>query len=149
MRYFSSILLTIFFFSLLAGSANAELLNIKMKQGGIINWETKKLENVTAVELIKTKPVENWGKWNALVDGFSLDIFAAYDAEDIISSGGVLLGRKVGVLSQYLPFIGSTPLTDAIDITLYPIGIYISDIGGENEVSTCSGMGLIGFELKF
>lgn len=131
----------------LAVPALADNFEITMKQGVIAAWDSWKLENVTAFEVIKTKKVENWGKWNALWDGWSLDVGVAYDAGDTIDHVAVLLGRKIGVLKDYFPI--EYPLADKIEISIYPVGVYFSELGDNVNVSGCSGGAIFNLSIKF
>lgn len=129
-------------------SAKAEMLDVKMKQGFITGWDAFKIENLTTVEVIKTRPIEGWGKWNVLVDGWSIDFGGAWDANDQFNTGVMMLGRNLGTLGDYLPI--DFPLKDKIKITLYPIGLYATDLStGDARFSGASGVGVIEFNIKF
>lgn len=122
------------------------ILTISTKQGFIIPWDSKEVKNLTTFEILKTKKVESWGKWNALWGGWSMDAGFAYDSGRL-SDGGILLGRNFGTLGDYLPI--EFPLKDMITITLYPAGLYLKDMFSDLSVKGCSGLGVIKFEIKF
>jgi hypothetical protein len=132
---------------LFCGVVQAEILNVTLKQGFIVPWRDAKLQNMTVVETLNTKPIESWGKWNILWDGWSVDTGIAYDAEDVLSTGVVLLGRNFGTLGKYLPI--NFPLKDQVVITIYPIGIYVSDLNDSAKFTGCYGGAFVNVGIKF
>lgn len=120
---------------------------LEVKQGFIVPWDNPEngFMNMSTVSVLKTHADPSFGKWNAIWDGWSLDATWAYDSGT--SNVGLMLGRKFGVLGDYLPV--EFPLSDKMDITLYPIGILASDITGKPELSGASGAALIKFDLSF
>lgn len=120
---------------------------LEVKQGFIIPWENPDsgFSNMSTVSVLKTKASPEFGKWNALWDGWSLDAAWSYDANT--SNVGVMLGRKFGTLGDYLPI--EYPLADKMDITLYPLGVIITDPVGKPEISGASGAAFIKFDVSF
>lgn len=121
---------------------------IEVKQGMLISWNdpTAGVNNLSCITLAKTYPVESFGKWNALWDGWSLDAGFAYDANQF-NTGALLLGREFGTLGKYLPI--EFPLKDKIKITLYPVGIQVNNLFDSPEISGASGVGVIKFDVSF
>lgn len=122
-------------------------ITITAKQGFVMTWEDATVKNLTTFETIRTKPVEGWGKWNAFVDGWLLDAGFAWDA-NTVDNGAVLLGRKFGTLGKYIPFL-DFPLLNKVDITIYPLGIYINDLTHHPRIEGCSGGAIVRAEIKF
>jgi hypothetical protein len=121
---------------------------ISLKQGFISTWKDWETKNITLVETMKTRPVESWGKWNALWDGWSLDLGYPFDnstSKDI----GLLIGRQFGTLGKYLPI--DFPFKDKIVLTLYPFGLYGKNFLDFKDVHLkgASGVGYITGTLKF
>lgn len=132
---------------LFAFAEDADKLNITVKQGFIVNLSDSKLNNLTTIETVRTKPIESWGKWNALWDGWSLDAGAAYDAQSSgIDDVALLLGRNFGTLGKYLPL--DFPLKDKITVTMYPIGLYIKNVqDGDREFDPCIGGAILRLDI--
>jgi hypothetical protein len=126
--------------------AKAQDLNISLKQGFVYSWQDQAVKNLTTLEIAKTKPIASWGKWNALIDGWTIDIGYAYDATTS-NIGAILLGREFGTLGKYLPI--DFPLLDKLSVTLYPFGIYLEDVFNSPRAKFCSGVGIIKLSLKF
>ena len=102
----------------------AEEISISLKQGYIVTWGGLETKAITLIETAKTRPVEKWGKWNALFDGWSLDLGYPFDntnSKDI----ALMLGREFGTLGKYLPI--DFPFKDKLTITIYPVGLYGKD----------------------
>lgn len=131
--------------SVWAGFARADELNINLKQGFVYSWKDNQTKALTTFEIAQTKPIEGWGKWNALIDGWSIDAGGAYDTE--VFNGVVLLGRDFGTIGKYLPI--NFPLKDKLSITLYPIGVYMKDIFNNPKTTLASGVGIVKVSLKF
>ena len=122
---------------------------ISLKQGFVISWDTGEIKNMTTVEIAKTAPIESLGKWNVLIDGWTLD--AGFPFENSTEKDACLmLGREFGTLGKYLPFI-KFPFKDKLIITLYPIGLYAKDLLNFNtlKLKGCSGGAFIKATLKF
>ncbi len=132
-----------FTFALLLAATLAFGQDIELKQGMVYTLDSKEIENLTTVELASTKPIDGLGNWNMLLDGWSLDIGLAYDANEL-SDAALLIGREFGTLGKYLPI--DFPFKDKIKITLYPIGLYFNNVFEEPELESCIGGAL--FELK-
>lgn len=130
----------------LADIAHAGDFQLSVKQGFLYGYEDKAIKNLTTLETLKTRPVEGWGKWNVLWDGWSLDAGFAYDA-DHINTGALLLGREFGTLGKYFPI--DFPLKDAFVITVYPIGIRADDLFSTPNLQLCSGGAFVKATLKF
>jgi len=126
--------------------ALAQDLNISLKQGFVYLWKDNAVKNLTTIETVHTLPVESWGKWNAIIDGWTLDVGAVWDASGI-NDGAIMLGREFGTLGKYLPL--SFPFKDKLKITLYPIGIYIRDIFNQPKLTAASGGAFVKLEVKF
>lgn len=120
----------------------------ELKQGAIAKWNdgADKLENLTTVTVARTRPVEAWGKWNALWAGWTVDLGAVYDA-NTLDTVAVLLGREFGTIGDYLPI--DFPLADKVAITLYPVGIYADDVFDDMSVSGATGVGIVKFDVEF
>ncbi len=119
---------------------------ITLKQGVIYPWKTGELKNITVLDGVNTKAVESYPKWlNAIIDGWTLDPAWAYDGSSA-NSGALLLGRKVGTLADYVPFLNYSIL-DKFDITIYPIGLYAEDLFNTTKTQAVSG--LVYFSKKF
>ncbi|MDI6732304.1 MAG: hypothetical protein QME16_00025 [Planctomycetota bacterium] len=131
--------------SVCVGLCRAEEMNVNLKQGFVYSWKHKQVKNLTTFEIAKTRAVESIGKWNALLEGWSIDAGGAYDTN--VFNGVLLLGREFGTLGKYLPI--DFPLKDKISITLYPIGLYVRDIFNSPDVTLASGVGIIKISLKF
>jgi hypothetical protein len=124
----------------------ANPISITAKQGFLMTWDDATVKNLTTFEVVKTKKIESWGKWNALWAGWSLDAGFAYDASSV-DTGALLLGRCFGTLADYVPL--EFPLLDKITITIYPIGLYIEDLTDHPKLKGCSGGAIIKAEIKF
>lgn len=120
---------------------------VEVKQGFVIPWENPEngLMNMSTATIMRTEEWDDIGKWNALWDGWMIDLAWAYDANT--SQFGVMLGRHLGTLGKYLPI--SYPLADKVDITLYPIGVIVADPFNDPDVSGASGAGIIKLSLSF
>ena len=119
---------------------------ITLKQGFLYGYEDKAIKNLTTAEVAKTKAVESWGKWNALWEGWSLDVGFAYDG-DTMNTGALLLGREFGTLGKYLPI--DFPFKDTLVITIYPIGLRADDLFAKPDLQVCSGGAFLKASLKF
>jgi len=120
--------------------------DITLKQGALMTWEKLQFKNVTSVQVIETTPIEEWGKWNALWDGWVVDASWIYDGADLTGCG-LMLGRKLGTLQSYLPF--NFPLADKIDVTLYPVGMYVESMFDHPQFQGASGGAFVNLQLKF
>ena len=133
-------------FMMMIGVAMAD---VELKQGFVVKWDGGEIKNMTTAELMNTKPVEGWGKWNSVVDGWSID--AGYPFENSTEKDGCLvLGRELGTLAKYLPFI-DLPFKDILTITVYPVGLYAKDLLNfkKLELEGCSGGSFAKATLKF
>ena len=121
---------------------------LSIKQGMLINWKDPQggVKNLSTVTVAETKPVESWGKWNALWDGWTLDAGFAYDATGF-NTGALLVGRQFGTLGKYLPI--NFPMKDKIQVTIYPTGIEIDDLFGQPKTHGASGLGIIKFDISW
>ena len=121
---------------------------ITVKQGMLVKWKDPEsgVANLSTVTIARTKSVEQWGKWNALWDGWTLDAGFAYDATSF-DTGALLIGREFGTLGKYLPI--EFPLADKIDITLYPVGVYVDNLFEHPTVQGASGVGIIKMSVSF
>jgi len=109
-----------------------------LKQAFVYPWKTGELKNMTTIEGIRTKPVDGWPKFvNAAIDGWSLDPGWAYDATSI-NNADLMLGRKVGTLGKYVPFL-DFPLINMFDITIYPIGLHFTEFPQKLKTQGASG----------
>lgn len=129
-------------------SARTEDVDISLKQGLIATWGDLEVKNTTLVEIANTNPVEKWGKWNVLWDGWSLDLGYPFDnstSKDI----ALMLGREFGTLGKYVPI--NFPFKDKLVITIYPIGLYAKDLLSfeELKLKPASGGAFIKATLKF
>jgi hypothetical protein len=132
---------------LMVTQAFAEDSGITLKQGAIASWKDwTKIRNVSTAEVAKTNPVDGWGIWNVLWDGWSLDAGIAYDV-DTINTGTLLLGREFGTLGKYLPI--NFPFKDKITLSLYPVGIQANNIDSEVNINGCSGFAYLKGSIKF
>lgn len=123
-------------------------LNLSLKQGFLMNWndgDDVKLNNLSTFEVARTKPVESWGNWNALWEGWTLDAGFAYDAA-AINTGALLIGREFGTLGKYLPI--DFPLKDLLKITIYPIGVSATNLFHKPKWKACSGGAFVKFTIK-
>ena len=128
--------------------AKAEDFSVSLKQGFIATWGNWEIKNITLVETAKTHPVESWGKWNILWDGWSLDVGYPFDnpsSKDV----GLLIGREFGTLGKYLPI--NFPFKDKLTITIYPFGLYAKELLDFKELKLkgASGGAFIKATLKF
>lgn len=121
-------------------------LDITLKQGVVYTWNANEVNNLTTFTVAKTKPIDSFGKWNILWEGWSIDAGFAYDA-DSFNTVGLLLGRELGVIGKYLPI--DFPLKDKLEITIYPIGILVQEPFDGFETKTCSGGAIVKFNVKF
>jgi len=126
--------------------AKAQDYNVNLKQGFLFTWEGQQLKNSTSLEIAHTKPIEGLGKWNALWDGWLLDVSWVYDA-DTLDSCALLIGRDFGTLGNYIPI--DFPLKDKISLTVYPIGLYAERVFDHPEIQGCSGGAILKLGLKF
>lgn len=107
------------------GRARADEFEVKLKQGIIATWGDWEIKHIALVELAKTKPKEEWKKWNILWDGWSVDVGYPFDNpsnKDV----GILLGREVGTIGKYLPI--NFPFKDKLVITIHPSGVYAKEL---------------------
>jgi hypothetical protein len=142
------LLLGLFFsLSILIGTGYAQNVTATLKQGFVIPWKDGHVKNLTTIETLRTKAVEGWGKWNMLVDGWTVDAGYAYDASTS-DVGALLIGRQFGTLGKYLPFL-DFPLADKITITIYPVGLYINNLKDKPQFNGCSGGAFIRLTIQF
>ena len=133
--------------SLGVGVAAAEETNIKVKQGIIYTWKDTETKNITTVEFAKTKAIDGFPAWaNALIDGWTIDVGAAYE-NSIIEDGAVLLGKEIENLGKYIPI--DFPLKDKLSVTIYPLGLYVEDIFDGPTIQGSSGGAFIKFNVVF
>ena len=120
---------------------------ITLRQGFVIPWENPGdgFMNMTTTTILRTKESAEFGTWNALWEGWSLDAAWSYDSGT--SSVGLMVGRHLGTLGKYLPI--DYPLADKIDITLYPIGFVVDRPFDEPEMTAASGAGIIKLSMSF
>lgn len=122
--------------------------SIELKQGFLVRWDNPQggVENLTTVTIARTHAIPEFGKWNALWDGWTIDAGFAYDGS-AINTGAVLVGREFGTLGNYLPI--DFPLKDQLKITVYPFGIEGTDIFDNPSIHGASGLGIIKFDVSF
>lgn len=121
---------------------------VQMKQGMLVPWDdpTGGIENLSAMTLARTMPIESWGRWNALWDGWTLDAGFAYDSQSF-NTGALLVGREFGTLGKYLPI--DFPLKDKVQVTIYPFGIVATDVFDGPSIHGASGVGIIKFDISW
>lgn len=124
-----------------------------VKQGFVVKWHNPELsenqglvDNLSVVTIAKTRPVDGLGRWNALVDGWTLDAGVAYDAAEF-NTVALLLGRDFGTIGKYFPI--DFPLKDKIQMSIYPIGIVVEDVTDDFEIHAASGVGILKFDIAF
>lgn len=129
--------------------------SLNFKQGLVYNWKNSHTESLTSFEIARTRPIESFGKWNMLWDGWTADGgLESNDAINAIAEGrlkeidsfSILLGRKVGTLGDYIPI--DFPLKDKFTITVYPIGLYFDTIWDKPDVSLASGGAFLKISIK-
>jgi hypothetical protein len=129
----------------------SKAMSVTLKQALLYVPSINKVKQFSAFEVIKTDvdQVSNWPKWaQALYAGWSLDAGFAYDDTDILRDGALTIGRKLGTLSDYTPL--KFPLSNIIEITIYPIGIYVEKIFTDPQTPEIGyGIGYIKAEIKF
>ena len=123
------------------------MVSITAKQGFVMTWNDATAKNLTTFETIRTRPVDGIGRWNALVEGWTLDAGFGWDANST-SNGALMLGRKFGTLGTYFPFL-DFPLLGKLDITIYPFGLYIENLTDHPKLHGCSGGAIISATIKF
>jgi hypothetical protein len=121
----------------LVAQAEENTFNLTFKQGLLYYYNVQQVKNISCLELAKTKPVDTWGNWNALWEGWSLDGAVSYDAIGV-KSAALLIGRNFGTLGKYLPL--DFPLADKFTVTLYPFGIAMNNPFDEPEIEFVSGL---------
>ena len=131
-------------FCLLASPAMADLTGT---QAVIYLNKDHTVAQATVFEVIKSKPIDSLGKWNILIDGWSLDVGGAYDDTKVLKNGTFLIGKNLGNLSQYLPI--TFPLSDKLVIKAYVTGGYVEDIWTSPKIQLTEGVGYISATLKF
>ncbi len=146
MKRLIGIALIVFIF-MLSGVAMADEAKVTLKQGGVYLWQDGQYKNTTTATIIKTSPIDSLGVWNALLDGWTIDGGVAYE-DETITDGVLELGREVGTLGKYLPWL-IFPFKDKIAITICPVGLYVEDALNQPKIQGCSGFGYIKGELKF
>jgi hypothetical protein len=125
----------------------AEDYGLTLKQGGLYLYEDGVFRNFTCAEIARTTANPNWDKWvNAIWSGWTAEGGVAYDASSI-NTLAIMVGRKIGTLGDYLPI--NYPLLDKVDISVYPIGVACSDIGGKPQFQAASGAAIIKLDVKF
>lgn len=120
--------------------------NIVVKQGFLYGYSDHAIKNLTAIEVAKTRPVDSFGKWNILFDGWSLDAGFAYTGSTL-NTAALLLGREFGTLGKYLPI--DFPLKDKITITIYPVALRADDLFAHPKFQVASGGGFIKLGIQF
>lgn len=120
---------------------------LEVHQGFILPWDNvdSGFMNMSAVTVLKTHADPSFGKWNAVWDGWSIDAVWAFDAGT--SSAGLMVGRKLGTLGNYLPI--DYPLANLVEINLYPFGILVDRPFDDPDVSGASGASVIKFDVSF
>lgn len=134
---------------MIAGMAQAGIFDdegVSLKQAFVRSWEDGRVRNATVVEFVKTSPIEGAGMWNLLIDGWTVDAGPAYDAANL-NNGVLLLGREVGTLGKYLPFI-KFPFADKLTITIYPVGLLATDLLNKPKFDGTYGLGYIKATIK-
>lgn len=124
----------------------AQDYDFTLKQGFLFTWENQQLKNLTALEVARTKPIEGLGKWNALLDGWLLDVAWAYDNTSLTSCA-LMVGRDFGTLGKYIPV--DFPLKDKITLTVYPVGIYAENLFDHPNIQGATGGAIIKMGIKF
>lgn len=121
---------------------------IEMKQGFLVKWDEPEggVENLTTVTIAKTKPIESLGDKNVWLDGWTLDLGIAYDAASF-DTVALLVGRDFGTIGKYLPI--DFPLKDKLELSVYPIGIFVEDVFGDSSIHGASGLGIVKFDVQF
>ena len=130
----------------ICGVVYAADLNFTFKQGMLYLHNDRQAKNFSCLELVKTKPKEEWGKWNMLWDGWSLDGGVSYDGAGM-NSMALMLGRNFGTLAKYLPL--DYPLLKKLTITLYPYGISAKYPLDNIELQGASGVSYLTIGGKF
>jgi hypothetical protein len=129
---------------MLVGSfAMAQGVTLNLQQGGVITWrgEVKNMTGVKAYELVDDKPISNWPKWaKALLVGDCATAIWAYDGANL-SAGGVLIGKNLGTISQYVPAI-KWDLLNQVEVHAYPIGVLIERVDSKTRVTGVSGLSI-------
>jgi hypothetical protein len=129
----------------------SKTLSITLKQAVLYIPSINKVKQFSAFEVIKTDvdQVSSWPKWaKALYAGWSLDAGFAYDDTDILRDGALTIGRKLGTLADFIPL--KFPLSNIIEITIYPIGIYVEKIFTDPQTPEIGyGGSYIKAEIKF
>lgn len=121
--------------------------SVHVKQGFVIPWDDPQsgFSNMSTVTVMETKPWDKLGLWNALWAGNSIDVAWAYDANT--SNVGVMFGRRLGTLGDYLPI--EYPLAKYMDITLYPFGIIVEHPTDEPHITGATGAAIIKLDIVF
>ena len=147
------ILLVMVMVLMFAGLAQAEGFNIELKQGALVCFDSKssdnadyKFRNASTFTIARTRKVESWGQWNALWEGWTLDGALAYDSDEL-DTVALLVGRKLGVIGDYIPI--DFPLDDMLSITVYPIGIYAEGLQDGADLGLCVGGAIIEAKITF
>ena len=128
---------------LISSVVMAEGVTLNLQQGGVLTWrgELKNMTGVKAYELVDDKPISNWPNWaKALLVGDCATAIWAYDGNNL-KAGGVLIGKNLGAISQYIPAI-KWNLLNQVDVHAYPIGILIERDNNQTRVTGVSGLAL-------
>ena len=132
----------------------AQDASIDFQQGAILTWDGqfKNMTGVKAYELTDDKPITNWPLWaKALLVGDCVSVAYSGDKANP-TAASVMFGRKLGTVSNYLPFI-KWDLLDKFDVHFYPLGFYVEKVTESDKTKFkfkgASGLTALSITAKF
>ena len=128
-------------------AATASTLGITGTQAVLYTWKSNEVVQSTVFTFAETKKIDSIGAWNILWQGWVIDAGPAYDDTNILKSGTVLIGKKLGVLGDYVPI--DFPFKDKITFKAYVAGVHAEDLFTKPKCQGVSGMGYISATVKF
>lgn len=118
-------------------------ISLDLQQGGVMTWDgqVKNMTGVKVYELKDDKPISDWPAWSkALLVGDCITANWVYDGANC-TAAAVMVGRKLGSISQYVPAIKSDVLNQ-VEVHLYPLGVLVERDNNQTKVMGCSGISI-------
>jgi len=128
---------------------------LNLQQGAVMTWDgqVKNMTGSKLYELVDDKPISGWPNWaKALLVGDCVSVAWSGDKANW-QAASVLFGRKLGTVSNYLPFI-KWQLLDKFDVHFYPVGLYLektNDIDDKSRIKFkgATGLSVLSITAKF
>lgn len=128
---------------------------LNLQQGAILTWDgqIKNMTGTKVYELVDDKPISDWPNWaKTFLVGDCMTVSWSGDKANW-KAASVLFGRKLGTISNYLPFI-KWNLLDKFDVHFYPVGFYLEKVNGVDDESRikfkgATGLGVLNITAKF